>query len=241
MALDKLTFIKEQSKLALGHPIMDSELSDSDIHDGSTPKVYLQGALLDYYRNAPYKVNKVVSPGSFVDLTEVVTDVASRSGLDTSDIYYVGVLNLQMAEDDFFYGLDTQILTDEISVDISGETYFDQILQSTAKDMYTGDPYYSYDALERKIYIVKGVYGDVTVTIGFGFNSVDFIPPAHLPTVAKLTALKFLEAAISMRSSATLEIPVKLESDYLQVLYDKLKEELDLEMLDQRQAMMMWG
>lgn len=232
--------------LFLGHPIFESELNVKDIYDCETKKsgVYLRGAMLEYYKQAPYQVRDVTGFNAvgtnYIQVKNWVDNIAGMASLDnTDDIFFIGVLNMQFEELDeinVLLGVN-QFLINSVST----ETYFDMLQRRTMFDLFSGDPYYEIDSVLGIVRISAGMAGTMTTTLGFGFLIPDFIPETHLGLVSKMVALKFCEAVLAERTTGNIGGDVRLESDYINTRITDLREEVNKALNDIQPTIFMWG
>lgn len=238
--MDKISYIIEQTKMVMGYPVLSAEVRDIDIFNSETnkPAIYLKRALLKYYNNVPYTVRKAVGFGGAgtqnINVKEMISDLAEKANLDENSVYYVGVTNIQADE-----GSSIEKYS-QFYQEFSTETYFDQQYEATLRDMFVGDAHYEYDSIDETVRVIYGGVATIYLSIGFGFNSLDFVPVPHLDTVSKLTAMNAIIAVSSTRSAANIG-ELSLSADYVQSLYDKLEEEVKYELYDLQPVVLMWG
>lgn len=243
--MDKVSFIKENSKLALGFPMLNIEESvdNSIFNSNGLPGIYVLKTLYDYYKYVPYTVRKQLSynesTGIPVNISDIKSEISLKTGsLTLGKIFFTGVYGLDYSYLPVGFGLTKY---DPFYVQInSGATYFDRLLTQTFEDVNIGDPYYEFDEVTQVLTIISGGAGVISANLGFGFEIVDYLPVKHLNLFSKMVAKQILLTLKASRSTISYN-DVTFDTMWMDDRLLTLTEEIRDELQDAAPAIVFWG
>ena len=232
----KEELVLRRIKTEFGYPVIDIEVEDEKIKQN-----FLITALIDYYRAKPFEYAKSITGSSGVvivdipDLTNVYGDSTELVNDRTS--YFIGVVGMNREPSIIHSDITTLTGVSLPIIDYGAGGYIwdmsDEIMESmhqaTIQDLFENDLLINYDPIKEQIHVSQ-FSGTVSLILGYGFNTLDFVPYKHLNVIAMLTARHLARSLRVARGSIDLQSEIGINEDILTETITRLDEEIPREM-----------
>lgn len=210
--MDKLEFVIDEIKRWLGEPLIKIELDDDDV----LFERFIKPSLLDYYRRVPYEY-RITVPATTTGIEVAIPDL----NIPTS--YFLGVVYVSKTDDDNFTRFLTPYLMHHIYKRSFGETILHLQNYANIEDFFESDILVNYDTVKNKLF-VSPYPKSIGLTLGYGFEVVDYVQINHLGVIAMISALRLCETIRVARTSFKLAGDLELDASALDSIIETLKE-----------------